>query len=295
MELKKLTNSTYYIENPTNIGLIKTSGDEVYLIDSGNDDEAGKKILKIVDENGWKVKGIISTHSNADHIGGNSLIQKRTDAKIYAHGIERSFSLYPELESAFLFGGYPFKKLKNKFLCAKPSIVLPIEDIPIKSIEYFPLRGHFFDQIGIKTEDDVYFIGDSLFSEETISKYRIFYIYDIKEFLNTLDYLETLKGKYFVPSHAPVTSDLKSLVALNRRAVLETISLLEKILTKERTFEEIVKCVFDEYELVMNENQYVLLSSTIKSYLSYLTDEDKIEYIFKDNVMNWKLKGEGTC
>ena len=92
-----------------------------------------------------------------------------------------------------------------------------------------------------------------------------------------------------------MTSDLKSLIALNRRAVLETISLLEKILTKERTFQEIVKCVFDEYELVMNENQYVLLSSTLKSYLSYLTDEDKIEYIFKDNVMYWKLKGEETC
>lgn len=295
MELKKLTDSTYYIDNPTNIGLIKINGDEVYLIDSGNDDEAGKKILKIVAENNWKVKGIISTHSNADHIGGNNLIQKRTGANIHAHGIERSFSLYPELESAFLFGGHPFKKLKNKFLFAKPSIVLPIEDIPVKSLEYFPLRGHFFDQVGIKTEDGAYFIGDSLFSEETISKYRIFYIYDVKEFLNTLDYLETLKGKYFIPSHAPVTKDLKNLIELNRETVYKTIFLLKKFLIKEKTFEEIVKYVFDEYELVMNENQYVLISSTLKSYLSYLKDEDKIEYIFRDNIMYWKAKGERIC
>jgi len=38
----------------------------------------------------------------------------------------------------------------------------------------------------------------------------------------------------------------------------------------------------------MNINQYVLIGSTIKSYLSYLKDEDKITYEFIDNKMIWK-------
>ena len=38
----------------------------------------------------------------------------------------------------------------------------------------------------------------------------------------------------------------------------------------------------------MNPNQYVLIRSTIKSYLSYLYDEGKIKYEFKENKMIWK-------
>ena len=38
----------------------------------------------------------------------------------------------------------------------------------------------------------------------------------------------------------------------------------------------------------MNVNQYVLVGSTIKSYLAYLADENKVIYEFKDNKMIWK-------
>ena len=54
------------------------------------------------------------------------------------------------------------------------------------------------------------------------------------------------------------------------------------------TFESILKCIFDEYNLTMNPNQYVLIGSTVRSYLSYLYDEGKVEYEFKNNQMLWK-------
>ena len=56
----------------------------------------------------------------------------------------------------------------------------------------------------------------------------------------------------------------------------------------EMTFEDILKYIFDEYNLIMNANQYVLVGSTIKSYLSYLLDENKLCYEFKDNKMVWE-------
>jgi len=37
----------------------------------------------------------------------------------------------------------------------------------------------------------------------------------------------------------------------------------------------------------MNANQYVLIGSTIRSYLSYLYNEGKITYQFKGNKMLW--------
>ena len=288
MELIKVGERTYYIKNPTNIGIYKVDENSVYIIDSGNDKDAGKKILKIIGEQGWTIKGIISTHSNADHIGGNKVIQDRTNCTILAHNIEKSFTENPILEPSFLYGSYPFKEIKNKFLFAKESVVTEIEGNLPEGLEYFSLKGHFFDMIGIKTSDDIYFLADSLFSEETINKYHLFYIYNVEEYLNTLEYLKTLDGKLYIPSHCEATNDISSLIEINISKIQEIIDKIYNACEKEMTFEDILKYIFDEYNLTMNLNQYLLIGSTIKAYLSYLVDSNKLIYEFKDNKMLWK-------
>ena len=142
--------------------------------------------------------------------------------------------------------------------------------------------------VGIKTSDNIYFLADSIFSEETITKYHLFFIYDVREFLNTLDYLNSLNGDLYIPSHCEATKNISSLITLNKNKVQEIMNKIYKICEKEKTFEEILQEIFDEYNLVMNENQYVLIGSTIKSYLSYLSDENRLSYQFKDNKMLWK-------
>lgn len=288
MELIQVGERTYYIKNPTNIGIYKVDDENIYLIDSGNDKDAGKKILKIIEENNWKVKGIISTHSHADHVGGNKVIQDRTGCKIYANKVEKGITEYPILESSLLYGGYPMKELRNKFLMAQPSTVEDIENNLPQGLELIEIKGHFFDMIGIKTSDDVYFLGDSIFSEETINKYHIFFIYDVREYLNTLNFLETLNGKLYIASHIEAKENIKDLIKLNRDKIKEIIDKILDFCKNEKTTEEIIKYLFDEYNLVMNISQYVLNGSTIKSYLSYLKEEEKIDYIFKDNTLYWK-------
>lgn len=145
MELIQVGEKTYYIKNATNIGIYKIDETQVYLIDTGNDKDSGKKILKIIDEQGWNIKGIITTHSNSDHIGGNEIIQNRTNCVIFANNIEKSFTEFPILEPAFLYGGYPFKDIRNKFLLAKESVVTQIENNLPEGLECFNLKGHFFD------------------------------------------------------------------------------------------------------------------------------------------------------
>ena len=182
-ELVKVGEKTYYLENPTNIGIYVEKENKVWIIDSGNDKEAGKKILKAIEANNWEIKGIINTHSNADHIGGNKVIQDRTNCLVLSNGIENYFTKSPILEPSFLYGGYPFKELKNKFLMAKEtSDTRELKDNLPSGLEYFSIKGHFFDMIGIKTSDNVYFLGDSLFNENTITKYHIFFIYDVSTY-----------------------------------------------------------------------------------------------------------------
>ena len=288
MELIKVGTNTYYIKNPTNIGIYKINDNDVFLIDTGNDKDAGKKILKIINENGWNVKGIISTHSNADHIGGNKFIQDKTNCPVYAYGIERVLTEFPILEPSFLYGGNPIKELKNKFLLAKESKVTDINNNLPDGLEYFNLKGHFFDMIGIKTDDDVYFLADSLVSEESISKYHLFVVYDVNEYLKTLDFLLSLKGKLFIPSHCEATTDISSLVEANRSKIYEILDIIFSICEKEITFEDVLKEVFISYNLTMSVNQYYLVGITVRSYLTYLYENNKIVFVFKDNKMYWK-------
>lgn len=292
MELIKVGEKTYYIKNPTNIGVYVIDNKNAYIIDSGNDKDAGKKIIKIIEEAGWTIKGIIVTHANADHIGGNKVIQDRLGVPIYAYKIEKCITENPILEPSFLYGGFPFKTIRNKFLLAKESVCTDIENNLPEGLEFFTIRGHFFDMIGIKTSDDVYFLGDSLFSEETISKYHLFFIYDIREYLNTLDFIDTLDGKLYIPSHCNATENVSNLTMVNRNKIHEILDKIYNYCESERTFEEILKYIFDSYNLVMDVNQYVLVGSTIRSYLAYLFDEDKIIYTFNDNKMFWSQKKE---
>ena len=287
MELIKVGEKTYYIKNATNIGVYKIDEENVYLIDTGNDKDAGKKILKIMDEQGWKVKGIISTHSNADHIGGNKLIQDRTACPVYTYSMEKCFTEYPIMEPSFLFAGFPIKDLQNKFLLAKESVVTDINHNLPEGLKYFSLKGHFFDMIGIKTEDNIYFLADSLVSEDTIRKYHVFFLYDVKEYLKTLDFLATLNGKLYIASHCEATDNIIPIIEANRNKVNEICNTICSLCEEEITFEDILQKVFELYNLSMNANQYVLIGSTIKSYLSYLYEEGRISFEFRNNKMVW--------
>ena len=285
MELIKLGDKTYYIKNNTNIGVYKLNDTDVVLIDSGLDESVSRKILRIINDNNWNIKYIINTHSHADHTGGNNFLQSRTNCKIYASEIECDITNHPIIEPIYLYGSYPFKELRNKFFEAKPSNCEKLVDID--GLEYFTLTGHSFDMIGIKTSDNVYFIGDSLFDENTINKYHISYLNNVPKFINSLDKLSEING-LFVPSHGEVSDDINSLIKLNKDKTNEILNKILLICKDSVTLEDIVKDLFDTYSLQMNLTQYYLISSTVKAYLSYLIDEDKIEYEFISNKMYFK-------
>lgn len=208
---------------------------------------------------------------------------------MFSRGIEAALTQYPVLEPAFLFGGYPLKELRHKFLMAKPSEVTEISatDFP-QSLSVVDLLGHFFDMIGIKTPDGVAFIADCLNSKETLDKYEFTFIYDVEAYLYTLEQVGKMQAKMFVPAHAKPTEDIQQLVQYNISKVYENAEYLIDLCEKPRNFETILQQVFTQYNLVMNYEQYALLGSTIKSYLSWLKNSKKLVTEFSDNMLLWK-------
>ncbi|MCI8410238.1 MAG: MBL fold metallo-hydrolase [Lachnospiraceae bacterium] len=287
-ELNQVGEKSYYINCPAKIGIYLADDKNVYLIDSGNDKNAGKKVRKILDEKGWNLLGILNTHSNADHIGGNQYLQQQTGCKVFSSGIEKTFTEYPVLEPSFLYGGYPCKDLRHKFLLAGPSKVTDFSDESFpKEIEIIPLLGHFFDMVGFRTPDDTVSIADCLSSKETLDKYQIGFIYDVAEYLKTFETVKSMKAKMFVPAHAPATDDITELVDVNIAKVHEIADKILSICNEPICFENILQKLFSDYGLTMNFEQYVLVGSTVRSYLSWLKDNGKLSAFFEDNILLW--------
>lgn len=288
-ELVQVAGNSYYIQSPAKIGLVRLNDTDVCLIDSGSDKDAGRKVRQILDKNGWKLKAIYNTHSNADHIGGNQYLQAQTGCKIYAPGIECAMTRHTVLEPAFLYGGYPCKALRHKFLMAQGSNAEELTpDMLPEGFEMIQLPGHFFDMVGFRTPDQVVYLADCLSSKETLDKYRVSFIYDVGAYLQTLEKVKTLKADMFVPAHAEATRDIAPIAQYNMDQVHEIADKIIALCAEPINFEAILQRVFTDFGLTMNFEQYVLVGSTVRSYLSWLLDSGRLSAAFVDNRLLWQ-------
>lgn len=288
-ELVQLAENSYYIQSPAKMGLVLLNDTDVCLIDSGNDKEAGRKVRQILDANNWHLKAIFNTHSNADHIGGNKYLQDQTGCKIYAVGIDCDFTRHPVLEPSFLYGGFPPKDLKHKFLMAQPSDAEYLTNAVLPTgFKIINLPGHFFDMVGFRNADNVVYLADCLSSKETLEKYQISFVYDVAAYINTLEMVKELEAKVFVPAHAEATEDIAPLAQLNIDKVNEIAEKIMEICRGKLCFEQILQKLFTEYDLAMNFEQYVLVGSTVRSYLSWLKDTGMVSATFENNLLLWE-------
>ena len=287
-ELIQVSDNCYYIQSPSKIGLVKLNDTEVCLIDSGNNRDAGKKIYKILEANGWVLKMIINTHSHADHIGGNRYLQEQTGCKIYAKGIECDFTNHTILEPISIFGAYPPSDLRHKFIVAQESGAQELTDEVLPDgVEIIPLKGHSFDMVGLRIGNIVY-LADCLSSKQTLDKYGIGFIYDVGEYIATLEKVKTLQAKLFIPAHAEPTDNITELAQYNIDKVNEIADKICELCTEPLCFEEILQRLFNHYGLQLNFEQYALCGSTVRSYLAWLKDSGRIAAKFENNMLIWE-------
>ena len=288
-ELIQVSEQCYYLQSPAKIGLVRLNDADVCLIDSGSDKDAGRKVRQLLDANGWRLTAIYNTHSNADHIGGNQYLQRQTGCRIYAPGIECCFTRHPVLEPAFLYGGFPPKDLRHKFLMAQESDARPLtlEVLP-QGFGLLPLPGHFFDMVGFRTPDDVVYLADCLSSRETLDKYQIGFVYDVAAYLQTLEAVKAMSARCFVPAHAPACEDIAPLAQYNLDKVAEIAGVILDLCREPLCFEALLRKLFARYGLAMNFEQYALVGSTVRSYLSWLKDTGRLSARFENDLLLWQ-------
>jgi glyoxylase-like metal-dependent hydrolase (beta-lactamase superfamily II) len=277
------------VRGPTNLGIVVSEDGIAVLIDSGNDDESGRRLLQTLKSENLDLSLIINTHSNADHCGGNAFLQSRTGCRIAATLEESAFVENPLLEPSLLWGGYPPAALRSKFLMARPSrvtdIIAPEGSIAGTGLTAVPLPGHFVGMIGVRTPGGAFFCADALASAEILAKYPVFFLYDVAAHIKTLDFIETFSAEIFIPSHAAPTPDVRALVEVNRRAVNRVNEILLDLAAAEPGWEECMAGLVNRLNIELNHTQYALVHSTLRAHLSYLADSGELFTRFADGRM----------
>ena len=289
MELKQIGPKTFCIEHDTNIGIHFTDDGRMYLIDTGSKGD-GEKIDEILSREGWVPSCIINTHTHIDHIGGNEFLMRKYGIPAYCTDYDMAFAHYSELEAAYMNGGYPAEKLRTIF--AHPGMIgfRSIEKETPDGIDWTYLPGHSFGMIGIRTSDDIWFLGDSYLSRSFLKQYTFGFIYNVEAYIDTLKKLKEFKGSLFVPSHGIIETDIVPTLEQNLRSVAEMCSMICETCREYRGQDEILQQMYERLRMHARPAQHALLSSTVKSYLTYLQDRNKLECRFVDNIMKWRTQ-----
>lgn len=275
-KLIQCAENTYYLSCFANIGVYYLGNNEVLLIDSGDHKKSVGDLDKILSERGWKVKMIVNTHAHSDHIYGNEFFTEKYGCEVYASDIERYLVAQTKIDEKFFYNAVPIPRSKNplfSFLGTK--VKLLTKDALPKGFDIISLPGHTYNMVGIKTADNVWFLGDALLSPQTFEGYKIPFNLNINDCIETAKMLANFQGNFFVPSHVTPSSSIKELAEFNAKRLTEIKEYIYKI-CDGKSLEEIITQTDCDMKLDLNLDKYAKITISTKGYLQALIDDGKI-------------------
>ena len=290
-EFHRVGGHTCYLSAPTNIG-IYLRGNTAYVIDTGSHDADANAILRELGENGLTLAGVISTHAHADHTGGNRRLQDITGCPVFASPAEGAIIANPILNTSLLYGAYPPEELRRiHYLYAGGCRVSGFEHPAFpKELEILPLPGHSVGMIAVRTPDGVLFAADAVVDENAWKKGGAPYLYRVGQALESLDRLEHLPAKLYIPSHAKPTEDISVLTRLNRERILATRDCLLALTAEPVPFDVLIGRFAGSHGLRLDLFRHAILGSTLRAYLSWMLDDGSVTTLSDGERLLWRRR-----
>lgn len=301
MKLIHVKGNTYYIRGGTNTGVYICKDKEVLIVDPGLPGFRVKSIIKLFKDNNIKLKWIMITHEHNDHYGAiHQLKNEYNEAITMATESSKIYVENQKLFSTYIMGGNSNKflddKLRNRIdgnVYIEHLLKEGIFSIGDETIEVINLSGHTQGSIGIYTKDKVLFVGDALIGHEVLNKFDLLFLFNIEEYLETLNKLKSLDFEYIVLSHGKEILNRKSAIECidkHEEIVYKYLNQIRKLLKKCSTIEQTLKYIITNNNLSCNYKEYHFFKSTIISMISYLINLDEIDYVIDNGELLYYTK-----
>jgi len=294
-EIVTLADGIYHLQSGANSGLIVRDGHGI-LIDTGLDDDAGRRLKKALDSLNVTLDAVILTHGHADHFGGTAYLRRNLPAfTVYAPAIETAFIANPMLEGYMLSAGAaPFDQLQSKFTRAPGCLVdrelaFGMQSIGGVELEIVGLAGHSPNQIGVQV-GSVLFSADAFLPIATLQKYPVPFTTHVGQALNVLHQLEERTGVIFAPGHGVHLPDARETIQANIKVLHAVVEATEAAIRTTPQHEgEITHIVCRALgDSLPSAVGYYLARATIQASLVYLYEQGRAA-ILNDGRMAWTV------
>ena len=260
MELRHVYGRTYAAVGATALmPVYKLTDTDIVLMDTGYAKLDRSALTNLVEDNGFRLRGILCSHAHFDHTGNVRYLQQRYGCQAAAQIIEAGISVNPDAYRAN-YVALTYGKSHEYFLeeCFLADVIIPADadhvDFCGARFGILQLPGHSAGHIGIVTPDNVAYVGDCLIDEGQI------------------------EGAKLPTAHKQVLTDIGPLIDRNLAFILDKGQEVLDCLEDGMSFDQWIY-TFCKKENVRthNEFKFSVVERNFANFVDWLADEGRIE------------------
>ena len=286
MELRHVYGRTYAAVGATALmPVYKLPDTDIVLMDTGYAKLDRSALTNLIEDNGFRLRGILCSHAHFDHTGNVRYLQQRYGCQAAAQIIEAGSSVNPDAYRAN-YVALTYGKSHEYFLeeCFLADVIIPADadhvDFCGARFGILQLPGHSAGHIGIVTPDNVAYVGDCLIDEGQIEGATLptsmFIARDLesKAALRSTDYpAYIIAHKQIITDRAELSALIDSNIAFIHRKERELLDDL----TDGMTFSDWIYAFCQrENSRTRQELKFSIVERNFTNFTDWLTDTGKV-------------------
>lgn len=284
MELRHVYGNTYAAVGATALmPVYKLTDTDIVLMDTGYARLDRSALVNLIEDNGFRLRGIICSHAHFDHTGNVRFLQQRYGCQAAAQIIEAGISVNPDAYRAN-YVALTYGKSREYLLeeCFPADVIIPADaghlDFCGARFGILQLPGHSAGHIGVVTPDGVAYLGDCLIDEEQIAAAKLPTSMFIARDLESKESLRNLRRPAYIIAHKQVLTDIGPLIDRNIAFIHDKGRELLEDLEDGMSFDQWIYA-FCQRENVRtrNEFKFSIVERNFANFVDWLTDEGKVE------------------